>query len=122
MTEWRTTIPTYAEHRVSVALQALGDNAEDVADLLRLGGWRGLPHSAIFCPIALYLRAAVTDVTDAAVGANQAAIQTTDGDHIEVQLTAAVAGFVLAFDIGAYPELVVTATDDNGDVIDDLEQ
>ena len=108
-----------AQHRLAMVLNALGENAEDVANLLRYGGWRGNPHSGESCPVALYLRTVVTDVTGAVVGANQATVQIADGDYVEVELTAAVAGFVLAFDIGAYPELVVTATDDNGDVIDD---
>jgi hypothetical protein len=105
-----------------MVLKALGDNAEDIANLLQFGGWRGLPHDAHACPIALYLRTVVTDVTEAAVSSDLATVHTSDGADIEVELTPAAAGFVLAFDVGAYPELVVTATDDNGDVIDDLDR
>ncbi|MCA2215815.1 hypothetical protein [Jidongwangia harbinensis] len=108
-----------AQHRLAMVVNALGDNAEDVANLLRYGGWRGQPHDANTCPVALYLRTVVTDVTDAAVNSEQATVHTADGEDIEVELTPAVAGFVLAFDVGAYPELVVTATDAKGDVIDD---
>ena len=114
-------MPTSAQHRLAMVLNALGDHAEDIAHLLQFGGWRGLPHDAHACPIALYLRTAVTDVTEAAVGSGKAIIRTTDGSRVEVELTPAAAGFVLAFDIGAYPALVATTSDDNGDVIDDLE-
>ena len=110
-----------AQHRLAMVLNALGDNAEDVAHLLQFGGWRGLPHDVNACPVALYLRTVVTDVTDAAVSSERATIHTADGADVEVELTPAVAGFVLAFDIGAYPALVVTASDDNGDVIDELD-
>ena len=75
-----------------------------------------------FLKRALYLRTVVTDVTDAAVTSDHATIHTADGEDVEVALTQAVAGFVLAFDLGAYPALIDTATDDNGDVIDDLDR
>jgi hypothetical protein len=114
-------MPTSAQHRLAMVLNALGDNAEDIAHLLQFGGWRGLPHDAHSCPIALYLRTVVTDVTDAAVGSGRATVHTSDGAEVVVELTAAAAGFVLAFDIGAYPALIATTSDDNGDVIDDLE-
>lgn len=110
-----------AQRRLAMVLNALGENAEDVANLLLFGGWQGLQHSANACPVALYLRTVVTDVADASVSSERATIHTTDGDDVQVELTPAVAGFVLAFDIGAYGELVVNPTDDNGDVIDDLE-
>ncbi|WP_157408664.1 hypothetical protein [Actinoplanes sp. N902-109] len=111
-----------AEQRLSMILNALGDNAEDVAHLLQFGGWRGLPHNINACPVALYLRTVVTDVTDAAVSSDYAMVHTSDGAEVSVDLSPAVAGFVLAFDLGTYPELIETATDDNGDVIDDLDR
>ena len=114
-------MPDNSQHRLSMILQALGDNAEDVAHLLQYGGWRGLPHNVNACPVALYLRTVVTDVTDAAVSSEQATVHTTDGAEVAVELSPAVAGFVLAFDIGAYPGLVATTSDANGDVIDDLD-
>ena len=103
-------MPTNAQTRLAMVLQALGDSAEDIANLLRFGGWRGRPNDVHACPLALYLRTVVNDVTDAVVSSDQATIHTSDGDDIEVALTSAAAGFVLAFDIGAYPELIVTAT------------
>lgn len=110
-----------AHSRLAMILQALGDNAEDVAHLLQYGGWRGLPHNATSCPVALFLRTVVPDVTDAAVGSDQATVHTADGAQIEIDLPDAVAGFVLAFDIGAYPGLIATTSDANGDVIDELD-
>ena len=114
-------MPDNPQLRLAMVLQALGDNAEDIAHLLQYGGWRGLPHDVNSCPIALYLRTVVSDVTDAAVSSEQAKVHTADGADITIDLTAAQAGFVLAFDLGAYPGLVATATDDNGDVIDELD-
>jgi hypothetical protein len=114
-------MPDNAERRIVMVLQALGDNAEDVAHLLQYGGWRGLPHDTHACPVALYLRTVMTDVTDAAVSSEQAKVHTADGADIAVELSPAVAGFVLAFDIGAYPGLIATTSDDNGDVIDELD-
>jgi hypothetical protein len=114
-------MPDNAERRLAKILDALGDNAEDIAHLLQFGGWRGHPHDVNSCPVALYLRTVVTDVTDASVSSEQAKIHTADGSDVAVNLTPAVAGFVLAFDLGVYPGLVATATDDNGDVIDDLD-
>ena len=110
-----------AQSRLAMILDALGDNAEDVAHLLQYGGWRGLPHNANSCPVALYLRTVVPGVVDAVVGPEHATVRTTDGTQIEIDLTAAVAGFVLAFDIGAYPGLIATTSDANGDVIDELD-
>ena len=115
-------MPENAQLRLAMILQALGDNAEDIAHLLQYGGWRGLPNDVHSCPVALYLRTVVTDVTDASVSSEEAKIHTADGSDVAVDLTPAVAGFVLAFDLGVYPGLVATASDDNGDVIDDLER
>lgn len=108
-----------AHQRLAMILDALGENTEEVAHLLQYGGWHGLPHSGSHCPVALYLRAVLPDVTEATVSSGKATIHTTGGDRIRVELPPAVAGFVLAFDIGAYPLLLTTVTDDNGDVIDD---
>lgn len=111
-----------AEDRLAMVLNALGDNAEDVAHLLEYGGWRGLQHNLDACPVALYLRTVVTDVTEAQVGRKRAKVRTSDGTDVIVYLPPAVAGFVVAFDVGAYPRLISTLTDGNGDVIDDLER
>jgi hypothetical protein len=56
---------------------------------------------------------------DARLGADPARQQLLIPETVD--LTPAQAGFVLAFDLGAYPGLVATATDDNGDVIDELD-
>jgi hypothetical protein len=121
MTERKAAMPTSAQHRLALVVNALGDNAEGIATRLQFGGWHGLPHDARACPIALYLRTVMTGVTDAAVSAGQATVRTSGGAEIAVELTPAAAGFVTAFDMGAYPELLVTTSDDNGDVIDDLD-
>ena len=111
-----------AEDRLSMILKALGSNAEDVARLLEYGGWRGLPNDLDSCPVALYLKTVVTDVTEAKVSTEVAKVRTADGALVVADLPPAVAGFVMAFDVGAFPTLITTLTDDNGDVIDDLER
>ncbi|MEV6629298.1 hypothetical protein AB0M54_00935 [Actinoplanes sp. NPDC051470] len=111
-----------AKDRLAMVLNALGDNAEDVAHFLEYGGWRGLRSDLDACPVALYLRTVLVDVTDAKVGRKRAKVHTTDGADVVVTLPPAVAGFVVAFDVGAFPGLITTLTDDNGDVIDDLER
>jgi hypothetical protein len=111
-----------AKDRLAMVLNALGDNAEDVAHLLEYGGWRGHRQDPDACPVALYLRTVVFNVAEAQVGRDRAKVRMTDGTDVIVHLPPAVAGFVVAFDVGAYPGLITTATDDNGDVIDDLER
>ena len=100
------------------ALRTLGDTAESVALTLLYGGWLGLRHSSTACPVALYLTAVLPDVIGVAVGSDEATIHPAGGTDIAVGLTPAVAGFVLSFDIGVFPELTVQDCDDNGDVLD----
>ena len=115
-------MPDNAKLRLAMALQALGNNAEDVGHLLEYGGWRGLPRDLHACPVALYLRTVVNDVTDAEVSTTKARIHSSDGSTTTVDLPPAVAGFVIAFDAETFPRLIVTATDANGDVIDELDR
>jgi hypothetical protein len=110
------------QHGLTIALQSLGSTAEDVADTLISGGWRGFPGDAGTCPVALYLTTMLPFVRSAAVGVGGATVYTVGDTDVDVDLPPAVADFVRAFDVGAYPELVVTACDDNGDVIDDHDQ
>ncbi|PRY17626.1 hypothetical protein [Pseudosporangium ferrugineum] len=105
--------------RVTTALRSLGSTADGVADTLEAGGWRGLRHDAGACPVSLYLTAVVAGTRGAAVGSDQATVHPLDGPDAEVDLPLAVADFVVAFDRGAYPDLVVTDCDANGDPIDD---
>ncbi len=108
--------------RVAIALQSLGTSADDVADALDTGGWRGLRHDAGACPVSLYLTATLPDVRGAAVGTGEATVHPIDGPDEEIDLPPAVATFVEAFDGGAYPELAVTDCDSNGDPIDDFDR
>lgn len=108
--------------RVTAALRSLGSTADDVADMLDGGGCRGLRHDAGACPVSLFLTAVLPDVRGAAVGAGQATVFPVAGPDLEIDLPAAVATFVEAFDNGAYPDLVVTDCDSNGDPIDDSDR
>ena len=113
-------MPDNAELRLAMVLQALGDNAEDIAHLLQYGGWLGLPNDVNSCPIALYLRTVVTDVTDAAVSSDQAKVHTVDGADITVDLTSP--GRIRAgLRHRRLPRADRDQTDDNGDVIDELD-
>ena len=109
-------------HGLITALQSLGSTAEDVADTLISGGWRGFPGDAGTCPVALYLTTMLPFARSAVVGVGGATVHTVGDTDIDADLPPAVSVFVRAFDSGAYPELVVTACDDNGDVIDDHDQ
>jgi len=60
-----------AQHRLAMVLKSLGDNAEDVASLLQYGGWRGQLRDANSCPVALYLRTVMAEVTEASVGSQK---------------------------------------------------
>ena len=97
-----------------VALEALGDTAEKVALTLLNGGWHGPRHDSGACPIARYLEAVLSDVIGVAVGSDEVTIHSANGITTEVSLTPAVAGFVLAFDIGVFPKLI----DEDNDVRD----
>lgn len=114
-----TTSEDIVESQAATALRSLGETAEDVATILQFGGWLGFRSNSSSCPVAMYLSTVVPNAISAAVGSDQATIHVVDGADVEVDLTPAVAGFVLAFDIGAYPELIAQDVDDNGDVIDE---
>src|SRR3954447_2856157 len=106
------------EGQLAYALRYLGETADEVASGLRFGGWLGLRNDASACPVARYLSTVIPGATGAAVGTEQATVHRVDGPDIEIDLTAAVADFVLAFDIGGFPDLAVQNCDNNGDVID----
>jgi hypothetical protein len=103
---------TTINQRAAAALIALGDNAEQIAVTLLRGGWYGERHNSGACPIAHYLMTVLPEVLDLAVGSYQATLYTVSDTNpdIEIDLTEAVAGFVLTFDIGAYPELIAQHT------------
>ncbi|WP_430789041.1 hypothetical protein [Actinoplanes sp. G11-F43] len=101
------------EHHAKVALHVLGDNAEDIAETLPNGNWLGRRHNSGACPIAVFLTAILPGVRGVVVGSNQLTIHPVDDNEpdIDVDLPPAVAGFVLAFDIGAFPELIAPSDD-----------
>lgn len=106
------------KRRAEAALVALGNTAEKIALTLLNGGWRGQRHDSGACPIALYLMTVLPGVLGVVVGSDQATIHPADDAEpdIEVDLTTAVAGFVLAFDIGAFPKLIA----EDGDAVPDI--
>ncbi len=110
------------QRQITKTLVALGGTADEIADTLDAGGWRGLQYDAEACPVSRYLTAVGTRIHGAAVGTYQATVHTLDGPVTEIDLPPAVAAFVQAFDRGDYPDLVVTACDDNGDPIDDIDK
>ena len=107
--------PTKLRAFVMKTLQYLGETPNDVAKRLKEGGFRGIRLHTEECPIARYLRARLEEALEI-----DASVSVTDRE-IEVSLLAAnydrigasispipkgVQDFVLAFDRGAYPELV----------------
>lgn len=83
-------------------LAALGDTELEVAVSLRERGIKGRPGNARCCPVANYLTPGVPCV---AVDEDSVAFS---GKHSReyVLLPGPVADFVIAFDHGAYPDLV----------------
>ena len=106
------------KQRALAALRVLGDNAEDIAETLLNGYWLGRRHDSGACPIAVFLTAILPGVRGVVVGSNQLTIHPADESmpDVDVDLPPAVAGFVLAFDIGAFPELIALSDDATPDV------
>jgi hypothetical protein len=106
------------EHYAKVALYVLGENAEEIAETLLNGYWLGRRHDSGACPIAVFLTAILPGVRGVVVGSNQLTIHPADDNEpdVDVDLPLAVAGFVLAFDIGAFPELIALSDDAAPDV------
>lgn len=110
-----------ARHLAS-ALEALGDNANDVAEFLTVGGWTGLRSDAGACPIALYLGNVVPNINTVHVTTYELIVTTGDGEQIESTMPIGPSDFVAAFDDGAYDDLASVITDEFGEVTDDLER
>ncbi|MEV6341818.1 hypothetical protein [Actinoplanes sp. NPDC051851] len=98
--------PLAPEGRTVAAIYALGDTAEEVGQALLSGGWLGRRRAVASCPVARYLTVVVPGVVDAIVGSSGLTVHLIGGDDIEIALPSAVAGFVLAFDVGVFPELM----------------
>lgn len=92
--------------RMIIALHALGATAEDVAQSLDKGGWRGTPGHAGTCPIARYLADVVPDTTGASVSNSVAMVFTTDGRTTETVMPIGPATFITRFDDGQFAHLV----------------
>lgn len=92
--------------RMIIALHALGPTAEDVAESLDNGGWRGIPGNAGECPIARYLAHVLPDTTGAAVSNGAAMVFTTDGRTTETVMPIGPAAFITRFDDGEFAYLI----------------
>ena len=105
-----------------VTLSALGDNAEDVAEFLFVGGWRGLRNDPFGCPVAVYLRNVMPTVVSAAASVNGISITTNDGESVHIETPPGPAAFIAEFDDGGYGDLALWLTNNVGDAIDDIER
>lgn len=90
---------------VLIALSGLGETPEDIAAFLTIGGWIGLRHSTLSCPIAMYLRSVMPNLATAAVSAQGVSVLTADGESVHLTTPRASARFVELFDDGAYDAL-----------------
>lgn len=106
---------------VSVALDMLGDTADDVADVLSAGGWTGLRNDPCACPVAVYLRAVLPQTAAVAVSVNGISV-TTDDERMHDSTPPGPAEFIARFDDGDYDELAAVVTDSAGDPLDDLDR
>ena len=95
--------------QTTYAIQSLGETAEEVAVTLHSGGWLGSRKTSRECPVAQYLRTAIPEVSGAVVGSEHVTVRAGARGDVAIGLTPAVAGFVLAFDVGVYPDLVAGA-------------
>jgi hypothetical protein len=103
------TSPTSAD--VRAALHALGSTADEVANTLLVGGYRGTRNKCSACPVAAYLAAKFPDYTPL-VGPGEVRIaKPGDVDWlVYVDMPDPVAQFVHAFDDAIkYRELEVAA-------------
>ncbi|GGL05329.1 hypothetical protein [Mangrovihabitans endophyticus] len=104
---------------ITKALTSLGATADEIAETLVIGGWRGLRNDAGACPISRYLTSVLPGADDVVTGTAQLTVLSRHAE-LDVDLPPAVEQFVRAFDDGGFPDLVVTVTDAQGDPIDDL--
>lgn len=97
---------TIATMSIADYLAALGSTADAVAETLRRLGITGRPRAVNHCPVANYLREhagmAHPNVSPRAV--------TTRNEHV-TYVPAPVAGFIRAFDLGYFPDLITPAGD-----------
>ena len=78
---------------LSVTLSALGDTAEDVAEFLFIGGWYGVRHDPLNCPVAIYLRNVMPNLTSVAASVNGISITTNDGESVHIATPRGPAAF-----------------------------
>lgn len=110
----------FTEEGIEQALTALGTTPNAVATNLSAMGFRGCRDQESNCPVAHYLLASVPGMASVGVFAERVVsgtdrVERFDSGHAEcfdiglinevVELPNAVAQFVLAFDLGDYPDL-----------------
>jgi len=94
--------------QVATKLADLGDTPVDVAAALTKAGVHGRRRSALSCPIANYVAAAVPGTLRTAVAPSTVCVVIDDEgfETIIVGTSPAIASFVIQFDQYAFPELV----------------
>jgi hypothetical protein len=96
---------TITPERVSELLRALGNTADEVAETLRAGGFRGTQADAAACPIACYLKARDVDVIG--VRYENLKVRITGRIHL-LTMPDAAGEFAEEFDSDRYPALMVS--------------
>jgi hypothetical protein len=99
------------KRNVSILLDQLGSTPERVAASLQRAGVQGYPFLGAHCPVARYVHAVVgiePDIGKVKIGLSRATI---NAPHwwwpISVSLPVPIRLFVLAFDRGQFPELLL---------------
>lgn len=111
----RTHYMRLATFVVPVLLERLGRTSDEVAQTLRAGGWRGIQEEPARCPVSVYLYAngihgevyPAIEPDEDSDGDNHYQPAHVDMDGTTVPLTDAVHEFVVRYDNGDYPDLVL---------------
>lgn len=90
-------------HKIQEVLLKLGTSPDQVAESLKNQGCLGSPYSDEYCPVAKYLRKETQSYVS--VSTRHAYFEPTFSDK-GIPLPSAVAGFVVWFDAGIFPDLV----------------
>jgi hypothetical protein len=98
------------EDDLRALLIALGATPDEVSATLLAAGHRGVRDNTWSCPIAEYLRshgAADVQVEPDRVELDWDSADSGINDWVSVRLPPAARAFVISFDAGAYPDLVL---------------
>lgn len=93
--------------QVNATIAALGDSADQIAATLDAKGIRGRRGRACDCPVARYLLTSIPDLNGVYVSSGSIGAYTKTVS-VEMYTRPGLVAFIVAFDDGAYPQLVAS--------------